>query len=188
MAVRTKRVYEDPDPEDGTRVLVNRLWPHGVSKEEAHLDDWMEDIAPSDDLREWFDHDPDRWNEFRKRYHSKLDDRPDEVQKLLEHAQSETLRWSMPLPTKSTTTQSLSQTTSPSDWKVDDPLRLNWGLGLPHSHDPVYSLIDATRSRATTYAAVRKLGSSRVSKASATVSNCSAMVSSSSVFTRSLPQ
>jgi uncharacterized protein YeaO (DUF488 family) len=91
MAVRTKRVYEDPDPEDGTRVLVNRLWPHGVSKEEAHLDDWMEDIAPSDDLREWFDHDPDRWNEFRKRYHSKLDDRPDEVQKLLEHTRSETL-------------------------------------------------------------------------------------------------
>jgi uncharacterized protein YeaO (DUF488 family) len=74
MSVRTKRVYDDPDPEDGTRVLVDRLWPRRVSKEEAHLDDWMKDIAQSDELREWFDHEPVRWNEFRKRYRSELDD------------------------------------------------------------------------------------------------------------------
>jgi uncharacterized protein YeaO (DUF488 family) len=88
MSVRTKRIYDDLDPEDGTRVLVDRLWPRGVSKEEAHLDDWMKDIAPSDELREWFDHEPVRWNEFRKRYRSELDDRPDQVDRLLESARS----------------------------------------------------------------------------------------------------
>jgi len=56
MPIHIKRVYEDSDPEDGTRVLVDRLWPRGVSKETVHLDDWMKDIAPSDDLREWFAH------------------------------------------------------------------------------------------------------------------------------------
>jgi uncharacterized protein YeaO (DUF488 family) len=90
MPVHTKRVYEDPNPEDGTRVLVDRLWPRGVSKEEAHLDDWIKAIAPSDDLREWFDHDPNRWNEFANRYRSELDDRPEQVQELLEYARSGT--------------------------------------------------------------------------------------------------
>jgi len=91
MPVRTKRIYEDPDPEDGTRVLVDRLWPRGVSKEEAQLDGWMQEVAPSDDLREWFDHDPDRWDEFSERYRDELDDRSELVDRLLECAQSGTL-------------------------------------------------------------------------------------------------
>jgi len=91
MSVHTKRVYDDPDPEDGTRVLVDRLWPRGVSKEEARLDDWMKDVAPSDELREWFDHDPDRWDEFRDRYRSELADRPERVRELLEYARTGTL-------------------------------------------------------------------------------------------------
>ncbi|MFB6084857.1 DUF488 domain-containing protein [Haloarcula rubripromontorii] len=91
MPVRTKRIYEDPDPEDGTRVLVDRLWPRGVSKEEAQLDDWMQEVAPSDDLREWFDHDSDRWDEFSERYRDELDDRAEQVDRLLESARSGTL-------------------------------------------------------------------------------------------------
>jgi uncharacterized protein YeaO (DUF488 family) len=66
--VKIKRAYEAPAEEDGTRILVDRLWPRGVSKKDAALDLWMKDIAPSTDLRKWFGHDPDRWDEFRRRY------------------------------------------------------------------------------------------------------------------------
>jgi uncharacterized protein YeaO (DUF488 family) len=66
--VRIKRAYEPAKPADGHRVLVDRLWPRGVSKERAHLDEWLKDIAPSDALRKWFGHDPRRWAEFRERY------------------------------------------------------------------------------------------------------------------------
>lgn len=74
MPVSIKRAYESPTPGDGYRVLVDRLWPRGVSKEKVELDDWLREIAPSDDLRTWFDHDPERWKEFRKRYRSELDE------------------------------------------------------------------------------------------------------------------
>ncbi|UXN66116.1 DUF488 domain-containing protein (plasmid) [Phyllobacterium sp. A18/5-2] len=66
--VKLKRAYEAPAEGDGTRILVDRLWPRGVSKKEALLDLWMKDIAPSTELRKWFSHDPARWNEFRRRY------------------------------------------------------------------------------------------------------------------------
>ncbi|HTB72711.1 MAG TPA: DUF488 domain-containing protein [Polyangiaceae bacterium] len=66
--VRIKRAYEPARPADGHRVLVDRLWPRGVSKERAHLDEWLKDIAPSDALRKWFGHDPRRWEQFRERY------------------------------------------------------------------------------------------------------------------------
>ena len=66
--VKLKRAYEAPDAGDGTRILVDRLWPRGVSKKDAALDFWMKDIAPSTELRKWFSHDPARWNEFRRRY------------------------------------------------------------------------------------------------------------------------
>jgi uncharacterized protein YeaO (DUF488 family) len=66
--VRIKRAYEPARPADGHRVLVDRLWPRGVSKERAHLDEWLKDIAPSDALRKWFGHDPRRWDVFRERY------------------------------------------------------------------------------------------------------------------------
>ena len=66
--VRLKRTYEPPAAEDGTRILVDRLWPRGVSKAHAALDQWMKDIAPSTELRKWFGHDPARWEDFRRRY------------------------------------------------------------------------------------------------------------------------
>lgn len=70
--VRLKRAYETLDSEDGARVLVDRLWPRGVSKEDAALDQWMKDIAPSTELRKWFGHDPARWDGFRTRYSKEL--------------------------------------------------------------------------------------------------------------------
>ncbi|HEX5326675.1 MAG TPA: DUF488 domain-containing protein [Acetobacteraceae bacterium] len=66
--VRLKRAYEPPAAEDGTRILIDRLWPRGVSKADAALDQWMKDIAPSSELRTWFGHDPARWEEFHRRY------------------------------------------------------------------------------------------------------------------------
>lgn len=73
MTFRLKRAYEPPAPDDGRRILVDRLWPRGLSKDHAHLDDWMKDIAPSTDLRKWFGHDPAKWEEFRRRYRAELD-------------------------------------------------------------------------------------------------------------------
>jgi uncharacterized protein YeaO (DUF488 family) len=70
--VKLKRAYEAPAAGDGVRVLVDRLWPRGVSKEDAGLDQWMKDIAPSAELRKWFGHDPARWDEFRHRYAQEL--------------------------------------------------------------------------------------------------------------------
>jgi len=70
--IATKRVYQPYAAEDGTRVLVDRLWPRGVSKVEAHLDLWLKDVAPSTLLREWFGHDPARWSEFQRRYRDEL--------------------------------------------------------------------------------------------------------------------
>jgi len=70
--IRTKRIYEEATPDDGARILVDRLWPRGVSHEDAALDAWAKSVAPSDELREWFDHDPERWAEFERRYHAEL--------------------------------------------------------------------------------------------------------------------
>jgi len=65
-------VYEKPTKEDGWRVLVDRLWPRGMTKQSAHLDVWMKDVAPSDALRKWFGHEPEKWGEFQKKYRSEL--------------------------------------------------------------------------------------------------------------------
>ena len=70
--IRIKRIYDPPAPEDGRRVLVDRLWPRGLAKEAARIDEWLKEIAPSDALRTWFGHDPARWEEFRKRYREEL--------------------------------------------------------------------------------------------------------------------
>jgi uncharacterized protein YeaO (DUF488 family) len=67
-----KRAYEEPAPADGARVLVDRLWPRGVSKDRARLDEWLKDLAPSDALRRWYGHDPAKWEEFRRRYRAEL--------------------------------------------------------------------------------------------------------------------
>ena len=71
--VRLKRAYAPPEAKDGTRILIDRLWPRGVSKAEAALDQWMKEIAPSTELRKWFGHDPVRWDEFYRRYTGELD-------------------------------------------------------------------------------------------------------------------
>lgn len=82
MAVRIKRIYEKAAEGDGVRILVDRIWPRGVSKTESRLDEWLKEIAPSDELRKWFAHDPDKWDEFRRRYASELDSKPDAVKRL----------------------------------------------------------------------------------------------------------
>lgn len=76
MPVKIKRIYEPAAPEDGQRILVDRLWPRGVAKAEAHIDLWLKDVAPSADLRRWFGHKPERWAEFQKRYLAELKDNP----------------------------------------------------------------------------------------------------------------
>ncbi|MDD2556699.1 MAG: DUF488 domain-containing protein [Desulfuromonas sp.] len=68
MQIQTKRAYESPAPEDGYRVLVDRLWPRGVSKQKLAVDEWNKEIAPSTELRKWFNHDPEKWGQFRERY------------------------------------------------------------------------------------------------------------------------
>lgn len=72
--VRVERIYEDPTEADGARVLVDRLWPRGVSKERAHLDLWLRDVAPSTELRKWYGHDPAKFAEFADRYRKELKD------------------------------------------------------------------------------------------------------------------
>jgi uncharacterized protein YeaO (DUF488 family) len=74
--VRVRRVYEDPDRDDGVRVLVDRIWPRGMTKARAALDEWCKDVAPSHELRTWYGHQPDRFEEFARRYRLELDDPP----------------------------------------------------------------------------------------------------------------
>lgn len=79
MVVRIKRAYEKPDPSDGFRVLVDRLWPRGVSKDAARIDLWLKEIAPSSELRKWFNHDPAHWNEFQHRYFLEIEKHPEAI-------------------------------------------------------------------------------------------------------------
>ena len=77
--VKLKRVYEAPSTEDGTRILVDRLWPRGLTKEKARVDLWLKDVAPSNELRKWFAHDPTKWPEFKARYQAELKQNPAQV-------------------------------------------------------------------------------------------------------------
>jgi uncharacterized protein YeaO (DUF488 family) len=70
--VRVRRVYDDPSPEDGTRVLVDRIWPRGLTKARAEIHEWAKEVAPSTELRRWYGHDPDRFEEFHRRYRAEL--------------------------------------------------------------------------------------------------------------------
>lgn len=88
MSVRIKRIYDAPSTDDGYRVLVDRVWPRGLSKKEARLDRWLKEIAPSTELRRWFAHDPSRWSEFRRRYRGELEKSPALIQEIAEKAQS----------------------------------------------------------------------------------------------------
>ena len=86
LKVRLKRVYDAPSPSDGTRLLVDRLWPRGLAKGEVRLDDWLKQLAPSDSLWRWFAHDPARWEEFKRRYFAELDGRREAWRSVLERA------------------------------------------------------------------------------------------------------
>lgn len=77
--IRLKRVYDKAEKNDGTRILVDRLWPRGVTKEKAKLDLWLKDIAPFEELRKWFSHDPSKWQEFKIRYFRQLKNNPSVV-------------------------------------------------------------------------------------------------------------
>ena len=89
--VRAKRAYVDADAGDGYRVLIDHVWPRGISKQRAHLDEWARELAPSDELRKWFDHVPERFGEFRSRYREELASRPERVDDLRRRAESGTL-------------------------------------------------------------------------------------------------
>ncbi len=84
MNIRIKRVYEQPDPADGMRILVDRLWPRGMTKEKAGVDLWLKNIAPSTELRKWFGHEPAKWEEFKQRYRQELRENKEQVSLLKE--------------------------------------------------------------------------------------------------------
>ncbi len=86
--IRIRRVYEPASPEDGARLLVDRLWPRGVKKEKLRLAGWLKELAPSAPLRQWFDHDPARWKEFQRRYGAELEAQPKAWQPILQAARS----------------------------------------------------------------------------------------------------
>jgi uncharacterized protein YeaO (DUF488 family) len=89
--LRLKRAYEPAAPDDGVRILIDRLWPRGVSKAEVALHDWMKDIAPSTELRQWFGHDPGRWPEFRRRYRAELHQHTRELDRIRALAKTQTV-------------------------------------------------------------------------------------------------
>lgn len=90
-AIRVKRTYDPPAPADGRRILVERLWPRGVKKEALAADAWLKDVAPSTELRKWFDHRAERWDEFSRKYREELDANPDAWAPLLEASREGTL-------------------------------------------------------------------------------------------------
>lgn len=89
--IKIKRVYGPPAPRDGFRMLIDRLWPRGLTKEKAYVSEWRKDLAPSDRLRKWFNHDPKKWNEFRRRYHEELRPRAKELQELAQKKRPATI-------------------------------------------------------------------------------------------------
>jgi uncharacterized protein YeaO (DUF488 family) len=106
--VRVRRVYDEPQKEDGTRVLVDRVWPRGLAKDRADLDEWAKEAAPSTELRKWYGHEPERYDEFRKRYKDELAD--PEHQAAVEHLRD--LAEQGPL-TLLTATKSVEQSQAP---------------------------------------------------------------------------
>ncbi len=84
--IKVKRVYEHSEPGDGTRFLVERLWPRGMKKESLHAQAWLKDVAPSNDLRRWFGHDPGKWIEFEHRYFAELDSRTEALEPIIKAA------------------------------------------------------------------------------------------------------
>lgn len=93
MSIRIKRAYDKPGTDDGCRILVDRIWPRGVSREELEIEYWMKEVAPSDELRTWFGHDPKKFEAFRERYHKELEheEKTEQVERLLELARQQDL-------------------------------------------------------------------------------------------------
>lgn len=89
--LKIKRVYEKPDKDDGIRILVDRLWPRGLTKEKARIDKWIKDIAPTDTLRKWFAHKEERWKEFKKRYFEELKEKKDLIKELRTLSKNDTV-------------------------------------------------------------------------------------------------
>lgn len=89
--VKMKRVYEPASPDDGRRILIDKLWPRGIRKEDAKVDAWLKDIAPTEELRKWFSHDPAKWQEFRRRYRRELETKTGEKERLKTEAIKGTL-------------------------------------------------------------------------------------------------
>ncbi len=84
MNIKTARIYEENKEAGAYRFLVDRLWPRGISKEKAGLEDWLKDWAPSNDLRKWFDHEPEKWTEFKKKYHEELDQKQEAIKNYID--------------------------------------------------------------------------------------------------------
>jgi uncharacterized protein YeaO (DUF488 family) len=91
VMLRVKRIYDPVSPSDGRRILIDRLWPRGIKKADAAIDEWLKDIAPSADLRKWFAHDPVKWHEFEKRYRAELKGKADLVERLRKEAEKKTV-------------------------------------------------------------------------------------------------
>lgn len=89
--IQLKRVYEKPGREDGLRILVDRLWPRGLTKERAAVNLWLKDVAPSTELRKWFDHDPAKWKEFQARYRQELREKKDALKLLQQKSEEQTI-------------------------------------------------------------------------------------------------
>jgi uncharacterized protein YeaO (DUF488 family) len=83
-SIKLKRIYEAADPSDGCRILVDRIWPRGISREKAKIDYWAKQAAPSSQLRKWYNHDPEKWGNFKQRYFAELDAKPESVQELMD--------------------------------------------------------------------------------------------------------
>lgn len=91
MDVGLKRAYDKPSADDGYRILVDRVWPRGISKDDAKIDKWLKDIAPTKELRKWFGHDAEKWPEFKKRYFRQLEERSEAVDEVKQRAGEKTV-------------------------------------------------------------------------------------------------
>jgi uncharacterized protein YeaO (DUF488 family) len=89
--LKIKRVYDPVSPDDGKRVLVDRLWPRGIKKEKAQIDEWLKEISPSNELRKWYSHDPSKWTEFKERYQKELAEKSELLKKIKAEAKKQTV-------------------------------------------------------------------------------------------------
>ena len=89
--LKIKRIYDGASAQDGARILIDRLWPRGMKKEQAAIDDWLKEISPSDSLRKWFSHDPSRWVEFKSKYKKELETKQEIIEQLRKHARHGTV-------------------------------------------------------------------------------------------------